>query len=162
MTLAVATATKFHGIPRLMDGAKKLERDARLRAMLKELRDNRYKTTAALARALGVEGPTITEVLNGKRGVGLELMVSMADLLSMSLDELAGRAARPRSCLADLPRWREARADAERRLAHVRPEVATAALDRVGACSIPETSVALTGLFVARLAEAILADPAEY
>lgn len=38
-----------------MDGAKKLERDARLRALLKELRDNRYKTTAALARALGVE-----------------------------------------------------------------------------------------------------------
>ena len=146
----------------MMDGAKKLARDARLRALLQELKDTRYKTTAALARALGVEGPTITEVLNSKRGVGLELMEALADLTGRTLDDLAGRATRPSASLSSLPRWPAVRAEAERRLSNMRPEVVAAALDKVGRFAIPEPSVALTGLFVARLAEAVAANPAEY
>ena len=48
------------------------------------------------------------------------------------------------------------------RLAHLRPEVVAAALDRVGAFGVPETPVILTGLFVARLAEAVATAPADY
>lgn len=143
--------------------ARKLERDARLRAMLLDLKTTRYKTTAALARALGVEGPTITEALNEKRGVGLELMLALADLTGRTLDDLAGRP--PQSSgfdLASLPRWPGVRAEAERRLAHMRPEVASSALDKVARFSIPEPMIALTGLFVARLAEAVAANPAEF
>lgn len=162
MMSSVATATRRPGIPRLMDKAKKIARDERLRRALQDLHDTRFKSNAALARALGVEGPTITEILNGKRGVGLEVMESLADLTGRSLDELAGRPVRGRVCLADLPQWSDARDEAQKRLAHVRPEVAREALDRVASFALPPTSVALTGLFVAKLAEAIIANPHEF
>lgn len=77
-------------------------------------------------------------------------------------DALVGRVARDRPTLAGLPQWPKARAEAERRLAHLRPEVVAAALDRVGAFGVPETPVILTGLFVARLAEAVATAPADY
>lgn len=117
-----------------MDGAKKEMRDARLR-----------------------------EILNGKRGVGLEMIEAIADLTGRSLDDLCGRpiAVRPGS-LATHPRWTAARLDAERMLAHVRPDMLTASLERVGSFALPEQPVALTGLFVARLAEAVIANPQEF
>lgn len=144
-----------------MDGTAKIARDERARAILRELRD-RYGSTAALARALGVAGPTITEVLNAKRGVGLDLLDSLADLTGRSLDDLCGRQAATRRVLRDLPRWADARAEAEVRLRHVRADVLTAALDRVGGFALPDTSIALTGLFVAKLAEAVISSPGEF
>lgn len=167
LSLTVATAMDRRSMFAAMGTAKqkkpaKTERDARLRALLEELKATRYKTTAALARALGVEGPTITEALGGSRGVGLELLVAIADLTGQSVDTLIGRPARDRATFAGLPQWPKARAEAERRLAHLRPEVVTAALDKVGAFGVPDVPVVLTGLFVARLAEAVATAPAEF
>ena len=161
MLATVATATGRRPHHRAMDGALKRERDDRIRTLLESLKTEQYKSTAALARALGVEPPTITEVLNGKRGVGLDLMIAIATLTGRSLDDLAG-VPRRRDKLADLPAWTKARAEAERRLAHLRPEVATAALDKVAGFGLPETPVALTGLFVARLAEAVAEKTQEF
>jgi transcriptional regulator with XRE-family HTH domain len=138
-----------------MDGAKKEMRDARLRGILRALRDH-HGSNAALARALKVEGPTVTEILNGKRGVGLEMIEAIADLTGRSLDDLCGRTATPLpGSLSSHVRWSAARLDAERMLAHIRPDILRAAMDRVG-------SFALTGLFVARLAEAVISNPQEF
>jgi transcriptional regulator with XRE-family HTH domain len=145
-----------------MDGAKKETRDARLRELLRDLKENHYKSNAALARALGVEPPTVTEILNSKRGVGLELLEAIADLTGRSLDDLCGRAPARTGTLAAHGRWTAARADAERQLGHVRADVLRAALDRVGQFALPQQPVVLTGLFVARLAEAVIANPQEF
>ncbi len=167
LSLTVATATGHRTMFAAMGTAKrtkngKTERDTRLRALLEELKATRYKSTAALARALGVEGPTITEVLGGSRGVGLDLLIAIANLTGQTVDALIGRPARDRTTLADLPAWAKARTDAERRLGHLRPEVVSAALDKVGAFGVPDVPVVLTGLFVARLAEAVATAPAEF
>lgn len=146
----------------IMDGAKKETRDARLRGLLRELKETRFKSNAALARALGVEGPTVTEILNEKRGVGLEVLEAIADLTGRSLDDLCGRPVVHAGTLAAHPRWATARGDAERQLGHVRADVLRAALDRVGQFALPQQPVVLTGLFVARLAEAVIANPQEF
>ncbi len=65
-------------------------------------------------------------------------MIAIADLTGQSLDSLAGRPRRENNTLGDLPHWAKARAEAERRLSHLRPE------------------------FVARLAEAVATSPADY
>lgn len=166
LTVATATASRPTIVP--MGTAKKtrngkIERDTRVRALLEELHEKRFAgNTAALARALGFSGPAITEVLQEKRGVGLDLLIALADLTGQTIDALVGRVARDRPTLAGLPQWPKARSEAERRLAHLRPEVVAAALDRVGAFGVPETPVVLTGLFVSRLAEAVATAPADY
>ena len=144
-----------------MDATSKVARDKRARTIIRELRD-RHGSTAALARALKVAGPTITEILNGKRGVGLDVLEAVADLTGRSLDDLCGRQASARRVLRDLPRWPDARAEAEVRLRHVRADVLSAALDRVGAFALPDMSIALTGLFVAKMAEAVISNPNDF
>lgn len=152
-----------------MDEAKKIARrtrkharDERLRELLRELRV-KHGSNAEVARQIGVESATITEALNTNRGVGLEVMIALADYTGRTLDDLAGRPPRPSGfCLASLPRWPSVRAEAEQRLAHMRPEVVSAALDKVALFTIPEPMIALTGLFIARLAEAVAANPADF
>lgn len=162
MMQTVATATNLRSRFVHMDGAKKEMRDARLREILRALRDH-HGSNAALARALKVEGPTVTEILNGKRGVGLEMIEAIADLTGRSLDDLCGRTATPLpGSLSSHVRWSAARLDAERMLSHIRPDILRAAMDRVGSFALPEQPVALTGLFVARLAEAVISNPQEF
>lgn len=165
LTVATATGSRTTFVP--MGTPKKTrngktERDARVRAILEELKATRYKTTAALARALGVEPPTITEILQENRGVGLDVLIAVADLTGQTIDALVGRSARDHATLGSLPQWPAARAEAEKRLAHLRPEVVTGALDKVGAFGVPDFAIVLTGLFVARLAEAVVTTPAEF
>lgn len=166
--LTVATDTVFRGIPGDMpktgkSKAQKNERDERLRDLLKELRATRYKTTAALARALQFTPPAITEAINGNRGIGLDLLAAIADLTGRTTDELMGRTPRgEQRGLADLPAWPAARAAAEKRLQHLRPDLAAAALDRVATFAIPGEPILLTGYFVARLAEAVAEKPQEF
>lgn len=166
LSLTVATATgprtMFAPMAEKRTRNGKIARDARVRAILEELKATRFKSTAALARALHMEGPTITEFLQEKRGAGLDLLIAVADLTGQSVDALIGRPVRDHATLGGLPQWAAARADAERRLAHLRPEVVTAALDRVGAFGVPDFAIVLTGLFVAKLAEAVVTAPAEY
>lgn len=163
LTVATATAPRTTFVP--MGTAKKtrngkIERDERLRAVLKEL-EVQCGSTAELARRMKVSGPAITEILGGSRGVGLDMMVAMADYTGQTLDALMGRPAKANH-LAALPQWPKARVEAEKRLAHLRPEIVSEALDRVGRFVAPETAVALTGLFVAKLAEAVIASPDQF
>lgn len=66
-------------------------------------------------------------------------MIAIADLTGQSLDSLAGRPRRENNTLGDLPHWAKARAEAERRLSHLRPEVVSEALDKVSGFGVPET-----------------------
>ena len=72
------------------------------------------------------------------------------------------RQRRSRGSLSSHVRWSAARLDAERMLAHIRPDILRAAMDRVGSFALPEQPVVLTGLFVARLAEAVISNPQEF
>lgn len=94
--------------------------------------------------------------------MGLDVLIAVADLTGQTIDALVGRPARDHATLGSLPQWPAARAEAEKRLAHLRPEVVAAALDKVGAFGVPDFAIVLTGLFVARLAEAVATTPAEF
>ena len=148
-----------------MDRARRVARNEHARAVLQDLWRHQYgESNAALARALKLSGPAVTEALSGGRGVGLDMLEAMADLTGRSIDDLIGRrpVAAARHALAANPRWMLARADAEKRLQHLRPEAMAKALDKVGGFGVPDEPVIMTGLFVAKLAEAIIAAPHEY
>jgi transcriptional regulator with XRE-family HTH domain len=120
---------------------------------------------SAPAKAIGVSGPAISDVLNSKRGAGMKVLRGLARVTGVSVDELV--TGRPSAALAGYetlashPSWPKARAEALKRLARFRPELAEASVDRVSRFAMPDVPVVLTGLFVASLAEAIIAEPLE-
>jgi transcriptional regulator with XRE-family HTH domain len=73
-------------VPRAEDMDKELR--ARIRAWLRHYRQTRYATNELLADALGLAEPTITNVLNGRRSAGLDLVYAMHKRLGRSLDQL--------------------------------------------------------------------------
>lgn len=61
----------------------------RLRAWLLHYRDTRYEgSNAALARALGVSSPTVTQILNRDRTMGLDLVVRIHRFFHVETDRL--------------------------------------------------------------------------
>lgn len=64
-------------------------RDTRIQRLLEDLRDNRFHgKQAEMARAIGVTPTTVSDMLSGKRGAGIDVLVLLADYLGISLDEL--------------------------------------------------------------------------
>lgn len=94
--LNVATATEgkcsVRYMPPVSARALPREQNERLRALLREIitKDFDGGLTKA-AEKLGVTHATISDVLNGKRGVGQKLLNGMAEYTGRSLDDLLGR-----------------------------------------------------------------------
>lgn len=66
-----------------------VERNERLRAILDRLRIEKYDgNLSATARALGMAPPSLSDILKRKRGVGLDVLVLMAEYFDESLDVL--------------------------------------------------------------------------
>lgn len=89
------------------------EQNARIRDAAKRLLD-RYRTTVALAKELGVAQPTVSNFLSGKNGAGPEIALKIAAASGMSLDELIGSEPGDgrRPTFGGLPGWPEAEAEA--------------------------------------------------
>ena len=65
------------------------DRNERLRALLAKLCAERFEgNQAATARALGITGASLSDILAGKRGVGLGTLLLISDLVNESLDVL--------------------------------------------------------------------------
>ena len=65
------------------------DRNERLRALLAKLCAERFEgNQAATARALGITGASLSDILAGKRGVGLGTLLLISDLVNESLDIL--------------------------------------------------------------------------
>lgn len=96
--LNVATATKLgcsvRYMPPVSARALPREQNERLRVLLREIIAKDFE--GGLSRAatkLGVAHATISDVLNGKRGVGQKLLNGLAEYTGRSLDDLLGRPA---------------------------------------------------------------------
>lgn len=60
----------------------------RIRAWLKSYKDSREWTNERLADELGLSEPTVTNILNGKRGAGLDVLIKMHRRLGRSADDI--------------------------------------------------------------------------
>ncbi len=162
----LAQATDLRLMPSGMAKALDLKQNDRALSKLKEVLNSQYDgNVSAFAKALGVSGPAISDVVHGKRGIGMKILRGLARVSGVSVDELV--TGRPSAALAGYatlashPEWPKAHGDALRRLGKYRPELAEAACERVGRFAMPDIPVVLTGLFVAALAEAIITEPLE-
>lgn len=96
--LNVATATKLgcsvRYMPPVSARALPREQNERLRALLREIIAQDFDGgLSKAAEKLGVTHATVSDVLNGKRGVGQKLLNGMAEHTGRSLDDLLGRPA---------------------------------------------------------------------
>lgn len=65
------------------------QRNQRLRTTLTRLRDTKFGgNQAATARAIGITAASLSDILAGKRGVGIETLLLISDLVHVSLDVL--------------------------------------------------------------------------
>jgi transcriptional regulator with XRE-family HTH domain len=60
----------------------------RIRAWLRHYSEARDWTNERLAEELGVSEPTVTNILNGKRSAGLDVVIKMHRRLHRSADDL--------------------------------------------------------------------------
>lgn len=63
------------------------ERNERVRLLVRGLVE-RYGTITAAAKAIGVEQPTLSDLLSKKRGAGIELLDALSRVTRLSLDEI--------------------------------------------------------------------------
>lgn len=115
--LALANA---HGaaatFPHMARHESEQARNERLRRKLEQLRDERFGgNLSATARALGITPPTLSDILKQKRGVGLDVLVRLADFFSESLDVLVFGRPHPTVTLLVKDDRYEARAQARAR-----------------------------------------------
>lgn len=117
---------------------------------MRRLVNERFDGNArAFGIAVGFSQSVVSDVLAGKRSLGVPSLDRLADYCSCSIDEILGRGAADAPYLRTHPEWVEA-VDAARE-AH--PEIALEFFDMVGGLSIPGgLPPRLDAVFVAGLA----------
>lgn len=167
--LNVATATKLgcsvRYMPPVSARALPREQNERLRALLREIitKDFDGGLTKA-AEKLGVTHATVSDVLNGKRGVGQKLLNGLAEHTGRSLDDLLGRPAivydaettRRGSRVGQHPSYSAASAELRRKLQRRGGAADESIMLDLEGVTLSRSATVLTADFLLRLYDALL------
>ena len=110
------------------------ERTEAIRSFLRRLIRDRYEGNAsACASDVGISKSIVSDVLAGKRSLGVVNLASLADRCGVTIDEIVGRPTLSVSQIDKHPQWHDVLAAARR--AH--PEIDADYLEAVGAFALP-------------------------